>query len=201
MRRHLTAIVIVAATLCAVIIVVASGARQVADGTSTGDAVVAAPTGPRRPQPQGLFGTVDVAAARRSMATLERARTANPHNVRFVLDLADAYAAAQRHGDALAAYKDALALSPGHPNASVGLARVWYAKGDDERAVRLLERVVQAFPGHQQARYELARVLFSRGRIAAAREMWVKAAEIDPASALGRSAQDFVDLLSDTAAP
>ena len=74
---------------------------------------------------------------------------------------------------------------------------VWHARGDDARAIRLLERVLAAYPDHQQAEFDLALVRFARQEVAAAREAWVKAAEIDPTSDLGRASQDFVDLLSD----
>ena len=87
--------------------------------------------------------------------------------------------------------------SPGHPSATVRMAMVWHVRGDDARAIRLIERVIATVPGQQEAHYDLAIIRFSRREISAAREAWVQAAEIDPASRLGRASQNFVDLLSD----
>jgi tetratricopeptide (TPR) repeat protein len=140
---------------------------------------------------------VDTAAAAQSIAVLERAHEANPDSVRIALRLGDAYFAAGRHDDAAAAYEEALAISPGHPSATVRMAMVWHVRGDDERAVRAIERVIAAVPGYQEAYYDLALIRFSRQETAAARESWVRAAEIDPTSRLGQASQDFVDLLSD----
>jgi cytochrome c-type biogenesis protein CcmH/NrfG len=196
-RRYSTAIVIVTAVVLATVIVVATSMSQSVDETAPEGTATAPPTDHRIAQVDGLSGTVDVAAAERSVDALERARAANPGNVRVILNLGDAYAAARRFDDAEAAYEDALDVSPGHPNGAVGLAMVWHARGEDDRAVRLLERVLGAFPDHQQAQYDLALVCFSRQEVAAAREAWVKAAAIDPTSELGRASQDFVELLSD----
>ena len=140
---------------------------------------------------------VDTAAAGRSIAALERAHEANPGSVRVSLNLGDAYFAAQRLDEAASAYADALVASPGHPSATVRMAMVWHARGDDARAILMIERVIATVPGHQEAHYDLAIIRFSRREIAAAREAWVQAAKIDPASRLGRASQNFVDLLSD----
>lgn len=195
MRRYSTAIVIAIAVVLAGIIV-ATSLRQVAADDLPADGSTAVPTDHRIAETNGRAGTVDVAAAARTIAALERARVANPGSVRIMLDLGDACVAARRYGDAERVYGDALAASPGHPDASVGLAVVWHANGDDDRAVRLLRRTLSSFPDHQPAHYELALVLFSQQEIAAARTAWVRASEIDPTSVLGRCSQGFVELLS-----
>ncbi len=197
MRRYSTTIVIATAVVLSAIIVVASSMSQAVDRRAADNDVEPSPADHRIAREAGGVGAVDVAAATRSIALLERARDANPGNVRVMLNLGDAYVAARRYDDAEETYRDALAASPGHPNASVGLAAVWHARGDDDRAVRLLERVLRTFPDHQRAQYDLAIIFFSRLDVARAREAWVRAAEIDPGSELGRSSQDFIELLSD----
>jgi Flp pilus assembly protein TadD len=77
------------------------------------------------------------------------------------------------------------------------MAMVWHVRGDDDRAIRLIERVLAALPDNQEAHYDLAIIRFTRQEVAAAREAWIEAAEIDPASKLGKASQDFVDLLAD----
>lgn len=199
MGRHPTAIVIVTAVVLAAIIVVATSVGRVVAERPASDHTAAAPTDHRIAPTDGRSGVVDLVVATREIRALERARVANPGSVRVTLAVGDAYLAARRYGDAEHAYRSALAASPGHPNAAVGLAAVSLARGDDERAVRLLERVLLDFPDHQRAQFDLARALFARQDLAGAREAWAKAAEIDPGSRLGRCAEDFVELLSDVA--
>jgi len=198
-RRYSTIIAIGIAVALATIIVIASSARQAVHDGSGGGGSAAAALPPDHPNtamsPQS--GMVDTAAVGRSIAALERAHEANPGSVRIALNLGDAYFAAQRRDEAEEAYGEALEMSPGHPSATVRMAMVWHVRGDDEQAIRLIERVLAALPDNQEAHYDLAIIRFTRQEIAAAREAWIRAAEIDPTSKLGRASQDFVDLLTD----
>jgi cytochrome c-type biogenesis protein CcmH/NrfG len=200
-RRYSTVIAIGIAAALAAIIVIASGTRQDADdGAGRPNATSSTLPADHPNTAMSLqSGMVDTAAAQRSIAALERAHEANPGSIRITLNLGDAYFAAQRHDEAAAAYGEALAANPGHPSATVRMAMVWYVRGDDDRAIRLIERVLAVLPDNQEAHYDLAIIRFSHQEIAAAREAWVKAAEIDPTSGLGRASQNFVDLLSDGA--
>jgi len=197
-RRHSTVIAIAIAAALAAIILVASSAWDASRSVDR-PATTATTLPAERPNtgvsPQS--GMVDTAAAGGSIASLERAHGANPGSVRVSLNLGDAYFATQRLDEAASTYGDALRASPGHPSATVRMAMVWHVRGDDARAIRLIERVIAAVPGQQEAHYDLAIIRFSRQEISAAREAWVQAAEIDPASRLGRASQNFVDLLSD----
>jgi cytochrome c-type biogenesis protein CcmH/NrfG len=198
-RRYSTVIAIGIAVALAAIIVIASSGGQGADsdvGRPDSASTVLPPDHPNTAMspPSGM---VDTAAASVSVTTLERAHEANPESLRIALNLGDAYLAAQRYDDAAAAYAEALAASPGHPSATVRMAMVWHIRGDDERAIRLIEGVLVALPDNQEAHFDLAIIQFSRQEVAAARESWAKAAAIDPTSKLGRASQNFVDLLSD----
>lgn len=199
MRRYSTVIAIAIAAVLAAVIVIASSARHDLSDSYARPTADESSLPPDRPNtgvsPQS--GMVDTAAALENIAILERAHEANPDSVRVALNLGDAYFAADRYDDAATVYERALAISPGHPSASVRMAMVWHARGDDERAIRAIERVITALPDYQEAHYDLALVRFSRQETAAAREAWVHAAKIDPTSRIGRASQDFVDLLSD----
>lgn len=196
MHHHSTAIAVGLALALAVGIVVASTGLGADDGVPQHATATSLP--PERPGLEAAdFGLVDTAAASRDVAALQRAHAANPDSVRIALNLGDAWFAAGRYDEAAAAYADALERSPGHPTATVRMAMVWHARGDDARAVRLLERVVAEVPDHQEAHYRLAVVRFARQQVAGARAAWLRAAEIDPTSRLGRAAQGFVELLSD----
>jgi len=199
-RRYSTAIVIAVAAVLVAVIVVASGTREEAGGLAYDPAATLPPAGHRTDRSVNVAGVVDTASVEGEIAALERARRANPGSLRIMLDLGAACRRARLYDAAAAAYRDALAASPGHPNAAVGLAMVWSARGDHERALRRIERVLAAFPDHQEAQYDLALVRFAHGDVAEARQAWVKAAAIDPSSRLGRVAQDFVALLADAGA-
>ena len=56
---------------------------------------------------------------------------------------------------------------------------------------------------NQEAHYSMAIIYFSTDRIDEAKAEWVAAAKLDPATAIGRRSQSFVDLLegTQTAAP
>ncbi len=198
MRRHTTVIAIGVAAALAAVIVVASivrrGVEPAVDGRGAASTVAANDHPDTAMSP--MSGIVDTAAAERSIAALERAHEANPDSVRMALSLGDAYFAARRCDEAAAAYAAALALSPGHPSAATRIAMIWHVRGDDDRAERLIDQVLAAAPDHQEAHYDRAVILFSRQKVAAARQAWARAAEIDPASRTGHASQDFVDLLS-----
>jgi tetratricopeptide (TPR) repeat protein len=198
-RRYSTVIAIAVAAVLAAVIVIASSARHDLSDGSASPAADASALPPEHPNtgvsPQS--GMVDTAAAAASIAVLERAHAANPDSVRVALNLGDAYFAAERYDDAATVYAKALEIDPGHPSATVRMAMVWHARGDDERAIRAIERVIAALPDYQEAHYDLALIRFSRQETAEAREAWVQAARIDPTSRLGRASEDFVDLLSD----
>lgn len=200
MRRYSTVIVVAIAVAVAATIVVASSVRGTGDGAvrpgTTASTVLADHPNPGVSPRSGM---VDTAAAAESIAALERAHAANPGSVRVGLNLGDAYFAAERYDEAAEAYGEALEASPGHPSATVRMAMVWHVRGDDERAIDLIERVIAVLPDHQEAHYDLAVIQFSRQETAAAREAWVRAAEIDPTSRLGRASEYFIDLLSEAA--
>jgi cytochrome c-type biogenesis protein CcmH/NrfG len=197
-RRYSTVIAVVVAVVVAAAIVVASSLRDTG-GARPETAAATVPADHPNPGVSPRSGMVDTAAAAESIAALERAHAANPGSVRVGLNLGDAYFAAERYDEAAKAYDEALEASPGHPSAAVRMAMVWHVRGDDERAIDLIERVIAVLPDHQEAHYDLAVIRFSRQETAAAREAWVRAAEIDPTSRLGRASQYFIDLLSEAA--
>ena len=84
--------------------------------------------------------------------------------MQVLLDLGDAYFMRQHLQQAEQAYSRALAQEPGNTAAQVGLAMVWHAQGDSQRAEKTLAALVKAHPDDQDAHYSLAIVYFSDGR-------------------------------------
>jgi Tfp pilus assembly protein PilF len=74
----------------------------------------------------------------------------------------------------------ALRLRPGDPDASVQLAMVYHARGNDAKAKALIRRVLKKNPKSQQAHNALAGIYFDEENIAQARAEWKKAAAVDP---------------------
>ena len=64
--------------------------------------------------------------------------------------------------DAADRYRQALTLSPGHPSATVGLARIAFAKGEYEQARELAESVDRSAPQREEAEGILAILEFSK---------------------------------------
>lgn len=134
----------------------------------------------------------------RTIARLEAAHRASPFDVAILLKLGEACYFSHRYSQADAAYRDALALHPGDPTATVRLAMVWHARGDSGRGAKAIEDVLVEEPNHQEAHYSLAMIRFSQQQLDDARAEWAAAARIDPTSVLGHRSQSFVNLLNDS---
>jgi Flp pilus assembly protein TadD len=129
------------------------------------------------------------------IASLEKKYRQNPDSVEAGAALADAYLMDEQPDKALKLYNDLLAADPGNGDLRAQLAMAYHAKRDDDRATALLDAVLAGDPGNQTAHYNLAIIYFSQDRTDEAKQEWQAAARIDPASRLGVSAQNFVDLM------
>ena len=195
MRRHYllfglgTAVVVAAA-------IVAVGATS-GDGSAVGGATAGQTLPPGHPS----SGATSVAAGSASgqveqtIARLQKASAADPHNASILMSLGDAYVLGARYRQAERAYRGALAYRPGAATATVRLAMVWHAEGQIKRATASLGAVLAKDPRQQEAHYSLAIILFSQNDIAGAKTQWAAAARIAPKSTIGRRSQGFVDLL------
>jgi len=193
LKRHyllfgLGAAVIVAAA------VVAVGATSGDGATVSGTAAGALPPG--HPSPGATGGTAGASSqVEQTIARLQKASAADPHNAAVLLSLGDAYMLGGRYRQAERAYRNALVSRPGDATATVRLAMVWHAEGQTKRATSSLGAVLAKEPRQQEAHYSLAIILFSQNDIAGAKAQWAAAARIDPKSTIGRRSQSFVDLL------
>jgi cytochrome c-type biogenesis protein CcmH/NrfG len=136
------------------------------------------------------------------ISALEKKLAGDPSDTATALALADAYLSADQPAKALKLYKAIVGREPDNRTARVQLALALHATGDDKHALAILETVIRNAPDDQAAHYNLAIIYFSQGETARAKQEWQTAAAIDPASRLGVSAQNFVDLMeSRTPAP
>jgi Tfp pilus assembly protein PilF len=134
-------------------------------------------------------------AVQQKIAQLESASADQPDDVAVLLELGDAYFLGQRYAQAARTFRTALQIDPGNPTATVRLAMVWHADGASGRATQAIKAVLGKTPEHQEAHYSMAIIYFSSDRIEEAKAEWATAATLDPATAIGRRSQSFVDLL------
>ncbi len=196
MRRHYLLIGLGAAVVVA--------AAIVAIGATSGDGAVSGATAsqalpPGHPSPGATGGATGVDDSTgdvdKTIARLQKASAADPHNATILMSLGDAYVLGGRYRQAERAYRGALIYRPGDDTAAVRLAMVWHAEGQTKRATSSLDAVLAKDPRQQEAHYSLAIILFSQNDISGAKSEWAAAARIDPKSTVGRRSQSFVDLL------
>ena len=196
------ALIGVAAALAVTVVVI------VVDGCASPDAGL--PVGPSSTMPTlppslpsvgggtgSRAGASGAATEEQTISHLERALARQPGDVKTELALANAYLLSQRYDQAALLFSEILATDPENQIAPVRLALVWHAQGDDTKAVRRIAAVLREWPDNQEAHYTLATIYFSQQKTEAARSEWQRAAQIDPTTRIGRTAQNFVNLLSD----
>ena len=190
----------VAALVAATVVVI--GARAGGDGTTAASGTAAAtqslPSG--HPHVAGNGEGVTASASsdpsvQRTITQLKAAVKADPQDPDLLLKLGDACFLGQRYREAGRAFRSVLRLAPGNTSATVRLAMAWHADGDSPRALATLKDVLATTPQNQEAHYCLAIVYFSQKDTKRAKDEWIIAAKLDPASAIGHRSKSFVDLL------
>ncbi len=96
------------------------------------------------------------------------------------LNLAKAYDAANRVGDAEAAYKKAIDLKPGYWMVHSLLGSFYYRKARYEAAREKFERVIQIAPGNPRGYTNLGATFWKMGRMEEAAEYLEKAVSVAP---------------------
>ena len=201
MRKHyVLAGLTLAAIVAAVIVVVGSVSSGSSGGTTTPSASVSLPPGhPSVAASAGAGQTPDYAPM---ITSLEKKYAAAPDDTKTALSLANAYLMNNQPDKAVALYDAILARQPSNVSAKVQLAMALHAQGHDHKALTLLTGIIAKDPNDQAAHYNLAILYFAEQKSDQAKNEWTKAAQIDPSSSLGKSAQNFVDLMNgQTTAP
>jgi len=200
-RKYLIAIIVVAIVVVGLIVAIPNLVGS-ADGT-TDTTVAAPPISPDAAVPDGHPSTGDTGTgptAEELVKTAEEAYKADPKNVDLILALAEAYLQANNPDEATRLLDEAAALEPDNPKVKSGFAMVDFVKGDLAAAQAKLEAVIAETPDDQGALYNLAIVYFSADQRDKAKETWAKAAAVDATTELGKMAQQFVDMMDQTAA-
>ena len=200
MRKQYAVAGVVVAVLVAALIVVAgsrsSNGTQTATATGVKGATASLPPGhPSIAPTSSAQAQPDVG---KMIAALEAKYQKHPADTKVALALADAYLMNERPAKARALYAKVLAKEPDNEDARVQYAMALHAGGDDERALELLGQVIKDDPDSQLAHFNLAILYFSQQKAEQAKSEWKKAAQIDPSTSIGRSAQNFVDLMENS---
>jgi Flp pilus assembly protein TadD len=195
-RRHYALAGVAIAIAVAAVIVVA-GTRSSETSTATGETPLgrqSLPPGHPQIGPSQTPGPTQTDPTP-ALAALRGKHTRHPDDVATAIALGDAYLISGQTDKAMHVYGQVLARDPGNATARVKLAMAWHAKGNDAQAMSLIKGVLAKVPRDQLARYDLAIVYFALQKTDEAKAEWQQAAEIDPDSALGKSARNFVDLM------
>jgi YaiO family outer membrane protein len=117
---------------------------------------------------------------------LESAHDLEPENTDILVQLGGAYRVLQRVSDSEAAYRSALAIDEGSPDALLGLAGIALQQGVDEDASRLANQVLAHFPDNVDALLLKGRLDFRNGDFEDAETALRSARRLSP---------DYVDVL------
>ncbi len=104
----------------------------------------------------------------------------HPDDAGALNDLANLLLLAGDHEGAEAAYAQALANQPEHPQARFNLALLLHDRGRPRQAIRELRTLVKHHPDHAWAQYQLGALYADRGHRGRALERYVKAFRLDP---------------------
>lgn len=112
----------------------------------------------------------------------KRALEAHPKDVRSMLNLAGSYGRAGDLDAMVARYGEALSISPGNPDAHLGLGTALAAKGNHARALKEFDLVLAASPKHYEATYRSALSHRSMGDLDRAVSLLKEAIDLNPGS-------------------
>lgn len=114
------------------------------------------------------------------IAALKAKLGKNPSDTQTMTALGTAFSMSEQYDKAKALLVRALRLRPGDPEATVQLAMVDYARGNNANAKALIRGALKENPKLQQAHNDLGDIYFSEGHISKAAAEWKKAAAVDP---------------------
>lgn len=116
----------------------------------------------------------------RAFDRLSRAIALAPRNAAYHNSLGIAHGRQLRDVDAIAAFRQALALHPDHLQALNNLALQLTAAGDFDEAERLYRRMLELQPGSAEGHSNLAQLFQMQGRLDEAAESYLRALQLNP---------------------
>lgn len=128
---------------------------------------------------------------------LEKARVLAPDKPGVLFQLGEAYIETQQYDNAIAAIEGGLAKTPSATDpialdGTVTLGAVYFAKGDNDKAITAFEKVLSLKPDAAPARLGAAKAYFSKGDVAKALEYFKQVVATSPGTAEAKEADTFV---------
>ncbi len=197
MRKNHALLLIAAAVVVAAVVVFVGTANHTSGSSSKQPVANATSLPPGHPSvnQNGAASGSPSADFSKMIAGLRAKLDKNPTDAATIDALGTAYFMSEQYDKAATAFTRVLSLHPGDAGATVRLAMVYHAKGNDKKATSLIGGVLKKRPTFQEAHYDLAIIYFSQQKLDQAKAEWEKTAAIDPQSKIGRQAQNFVDLM------
>ncbi len=158
------------------LLLTALGATAVTSMIRNQDRPVILEAVPQVPAPAALPGDhPPIEALNRATSLLQASRN-DPENADLKVQLGNAYYDAGLFPDAIQAYEQALALKPQGPDVQTDLATSYHYTGRNDKALEILQRVLEQQPGFAPALFNKGVVLLegmkdSAGAVAAWEEL------------------------------
>jgi cytochrome c-type biogenesis protein CcmH/NrfG len=118
----------------------------------------------------------------------------NPSDPKPRIELGNLYFDAERYGDAIAWYEEALKLNPADPNVSTDLGVAYYYLNQPDKAVAQFQRSLAVNPKHTKTLLNLGIVkAFGKQDLAGAADAWRQVVALAPDSPEGQAAKKALD--------
>lgn len=104
----------------------------------------------------------------------------SPNKARGHNNLGAVYLEQKRHADAIAQYREAIALDPNHHNSHVNLSFALTSSQRPDEAIAMANRALQIKPNSPQAYHALAKAFLSKGENQEAFRYYAKAIQANP---------------------
>ena len=137
----------------------------------------------------------------RALDRIGRAIARAPNNAVYYNSLGILHGQRMRAGDALAAFRKALALRPLYPQALHNLALQLYGAGEFDEAESCYRRLLEASPEFVTGQVNLANLLQAQGRLDDAARLYERALTLEPTNFNANSGRLFNILYQPTALP
>jgi Flp pilus assembly protein TadD len=132
---------------------------------------------------------------------LRRAAEANPADMNAQLRYANILHDAMLLDQAIAQYKQYLEKVPEDVNARVDLGICYFEQEKYSEAIAEMEAALKHEPDHQLGNYNLGIVNYNAGNIAVAKDWFIRARNINPASPQGQNAARILQEIESAASP
>lgn len=170
------------------------GSQQAATGNLAGRAPAPAPTQASTPAPTGGSGRPPAVLDETQIRTLTSAAEQRPQDAAVRIELGNVYFDAERFGEAIKWYEEALKIEPKNVNASTDLGVSYYYMNQPDRAIAQFSRSLAVDPKHTKTLLNLGIVrAFGKQDLAGAAQAWEQVLALAPDSPEGRAAKQALD--------